>query len=75
MEFIFSAYTRCPRCATYRVQRQPRLDRIDWVSNHPLSWCFGLTFAPRNKCHRCRLQYYDWRPIRPQALHGERVAS
>jgi predicted RNA-binding Zn-ribbon protein involved in translation (DUF1610 family) len=63
--FVFSTHTRCPRCATFRIHRQPRFDRIDWMSWHPLSCFFRLTFAPRHKCDRCRLQFYDWRPGLP----------
>ena len=66
-EFVFSGHTRCIQCGTRRVHRLGKRDRIDWLSKHPLSWLFRLTGAPLNKCDACRLQYYDWRSVRPDA--------
>lgn len=63
LEYVFSRHTRCIRCATDHVHRQPHRDRIDRLSNHPLSWLWRLTLAPLNKCDTCRLQYFDWRPV------------
>ena len=67
LAFIFSRYTRCVRCGTYAVERVSRRDRIDSVAKTPLSLIQRLLFAPLNKCYSCRLQYYDWRPLSPQA--------
>lgn len=64
LDFVFSTHTRCIRCGTYDVHRQPVFDPVDSVSSHLLSWLWRVTFAPRNKCDRCRLQYFDWRPVR-----------
>ena len=64
-QFVSSPYTRCIQCGTHNVRRLTKRDRIDWLSKHPLSWLFRLTGAPLNKCDRCRLQYYDWRWVRP----------
>jgi hypothetical protein len=51
------------------VRRQRKHDRIDTVSNHPLSRLMQITGAPLNRCFACRVQYYDWRPLAPaQAL-------
>jgi hypothetical protein len=63
VSFVFSRSTCCISCGTDRVHRMERRDRIDSMSNHPLSWLFRLSGAPLNKCPNCRLQYYDWRPI------------
>lgn len=62
--FYLSAYTRCVRCATFDVRRGARLDRVDSVSKHPLSVIQRLLGAPINRCFACRLQYFDWRPLR-----------
>ena len=59
--FVFSRHTHCVRCGTPEVRRSVKRDRVDSVSNHPLSRILQLTGAPVNRCLRCRLQYYDWR--------------
>jgi hypothetical protein len=59
--FITSRHTRCIRCGTIDVHRSHKRDRIDPVSNNPLSWLMRLFGAPVVRCTRCRLQYYDFR--------------
>ena len=63
-DFVFSRQTHCVKCGSDGVRRLVRRDPIDSVSKHPLSLLFRLTGAPRNKCDACRLQDFDWRPVR-----------
>lgn len=65
--FYLSTYTRCIRCATPDVRRSARLDRVDSISRHPLSVVQRLFGAPINRCFSCRVQYFDWRPVRTQS--------
>ena len=65
--FYLSRYTRCIRCSSHRVRRQKHRDRIDFMSRRVISLVLRLTGAPLNRCPACRLQYYDWRPIKVQA--------
>jgi hypothetical protein len=75
LQHCSSRYTRCVRCAGLNVRRLRRRDRSDPLSKHPISLLLGWVGAPLNMCDRCRLQYFDWRPIqraslssRPQSL-------
>jgi len=63
--FVFSRYSRCIQCGSYRVRRLPGRDRIDGRSTHPLSVLLALTLAPFYHCNPCRLQYHDWRSVQP----------
>lgn len=65
--FIFSRHTRCIQCGTHNVYRLAKRDRIDWMSKNPVSWLFRLIGAPLVKCPACRLQFYDWRSVKPAA--------
>jgi hypothetical protein len=64
LTFLFSRHTVCVRCGTSRVQRLSRRDSVDSTSRHPFSALMRLFGAPLNRCQACRLQFYDWRPIR-----------
>lgn len=64
--FIFSRYTVCVRCGTYRVHRLSGRDTVDSVSKHPFSLMLQILRAPRNKCPYCRLQYHDLRRVAPR---------
>lgn len=64
--FIFSRYSVCLRCGTYRVRRLAKRDRVDSLSKHPLSLIQQMFVAPRNKCPNCRLQFHDLRPLAPE---------
>ena len=65
--FIFSLYTRCPNCAGEdTLQRLKKRDRIDSRSKSPFAWIQRLLGAPIVRCFPCRLQYYDWRPLRQE---------
>ena len=66
-KFVFSRYTHCIKCGTAYIQRSSKRDRIDSVSKNVLSRILFFSGAPVNKCIACRLQYYDWRPPRPDA--------
>ena len=73
--FIFSPYSRCIQCGSYRVKRLRGRDRIDTRSTHPLSFLLSLTGAPFYHCNPCRLQYHDWRPVQPVEQTEARQAS
>ena len=62
--FVFSRHSRCIRCAAYTVYQIDRRDHVDAVSREPLALVQRLLGAPIKKCPACRLQYYDWRPVR-----------
>lgn len=66
-QFLFSRYTHCIQCGTWKVRRLAGRDHIDGLSMHPLSLLFGLTRAPYVHCSACRLQYHDWRRPEPRA--------
>ncbi len=63
-EFLFSFYTRCVRCAIHTVTPLKKRDHIDPVTKNPLGLFQRLLGAPLKHCEACRLQYYDWRPVR-----------
>jgi hypothetical protein len=67
--FFFSRYTHCIRCGTPDIQRSHKRDRVDSFSRHLASRIMRFTGAPINKCAACRLQYYDWRPVRSDDQH------
>ena len=63
--FAFSLYSRCPSCGGEdSLQRLKKRDRIDSRSKSPLAWIQHLLGAPVVRCFPCRLQYYDWRPLK-----------
>jgi hypothetical protein len=62
--FLLSMYTRCVRCATHSVSPLDKRDYIDAVTKNPLGLFQFLLGAPVKDCEGCRLQYYDWRPVR-----------
>jgi hypothetical protein len=65
--FICSFYSRCPHCGCYdTIQRLKKRDRIDPRSKSPLAWIQGLLGAPIRRCFPCRIQYYDWRPLKEE---------
>jgi hypothetical protein len=65
--FMLALHARCPRCGRHDVHTGSKLDRIDSQSRHPLSLLQRLLLAPLRKCHPCRLQFYDWRPVKVAA--------
>ncbi len=67
LTFILSRYSRCIQCGSYKVRRLNGRDEIDRVSVHPFSMLIALTLAPFYHCNPCRLQYHDWRTVRPAA--------
>lgn len=75
LTFVFSPYSRCIQCGSYRVKRLRGRDRIDARSTHPLSFLLALTGAPFYHCNPCRLQYHDWRPVQPAEQEQARQVS
>jgi hypothetical protein len=73
LRFVFSKWSRCPRCESYGVYRLNRRDKIDSFSSNPVALFQFLLGAPINKCPLCRLHFYDWREPRPQARAPERT--
>jgi hypothetical protein len=73
--FVFSRYSRCIQCGSYRVKRLAGRDRIDTLSAHPLSVIAGLTLAPFHHCNACRLQFHDWRAIHPSSRTEPKPAA
>jgi len=65
--FLWSWFTRCPRCARPDVVRVPKRDRTDSTSRHLLSRAQGWLGAPIYRCAACRLHYRDWRGRRGAA--------
>lgn len=64
LPFLLTLHTRCVKCGNPRVRRLNRRDRVDSTSMHPISAALHYLGAPLIRCDRCRIQYYDWRPIR-----------
>ena len=64
VRFLFSLYSCCVRCGSYAVHALAQRDYVDAVSRSPLGAFQALLGAPLKKCPACRLQYYDWRPVR-----------
>ena len=62
-----SHQSACPQCLRLDVHPVTTPDRIDSISTHPLSRLQRWTGAPLTKCKACRLQFYDWRPVRAAA--------
>ena len=73
--YLFSRYSRCIQCGSFRVRRLSGRDRIDGRSGNLLSLLLSLTFAPFYHCNSCRLQYHDWRPVHPTAHADSRSAQ
>ena len=67
LSFIFSRYAVCARCGSGQIRQLEKPDRLDPFTKTPLALLQRLLGAPIRKCSPCRLQYYDWRPIRPQS--------
>ena len=68
LRFVFSKWTRCPRCESYGVYRLNQPDRIDSFTSNPVALVQVIVGAPKNKCPLCRLHYYDWRKPKPKSL-------
>jgi hypothetical protein len=62
-KFVFSLHTRCVRCTNVDIRN--KRDYVDPLTKSPLGLIQRLLHAPIKHCNRCRLQYYDWRPVRP----------
>lgn len=62
--FVFSRYSCCVRCGSYAVRTMAQRDYVDAMSRDLLGLFQIVLGAPLKKCPECRLQYYDWRPVR-----------
>ena len=63
--FLLSWHSRCVRCSTYDVHGMEKRDKLDPFTRNPLGLWQALLLAPLKKCGHCRLQYFDWRPLKP----------
>ena len=62
--FMFSRYSCCVRCGSYAVHAMARRDYVDAMCKNLLGVYQLVLGAPLKRCPDCRLQYYDWRPVR-----------
>ncbi|MCC6585765.1 MAG: hypothetical protein IT168_03525 [Bryobacterales bacterium] len=62
--FAWRPYVNCPKCGQTNLDRRTKRDHIDRMHRHPISRIQQLLFAPLYHCHLCRLQFYDWRPVK-----------
>src|SRR4029079_5312355 len=67
LRFVLSSTTCCIKCGRDDIERMVKRDRVDSMSRHLFSRIVRFTLAPLNRCPACRLQYYDWRPVKPAA--------
>ena len=72
--FLFSLHSCCPSCGNEDVERLPERDSIDAMTRNPLGLFQAILGAPLKHCWRCRLQYYDWRPV-PRMLPSRGAAT
>jgi len=63
---------RCPKCGTFRVVKLKVPDKIDPMYGGLLNWFEKLAGGNLYHCCFCRIQFYDRRPIDPNA---SRVAA
>lgn len=61
---FFSRFARCPSCLTSNLRIRRSLDKIDGLVRNPVRTLQGWLGAPLLHCHACRLQFYDFRPVR-----------
>src|SRR5579862_8711750 len=69
-------YVTCPECASGRVKRLTKRDRIDRLSQVPWSALQRFLGGRLYHCSRCRLQFYDCRrqAHRSAAVSAEAVS-
>ncbi|HEX8985005.1 MAG TPA: hypothetical protein VF767_06235 [Bryobacteraceae bacterium] len=66
---------RCPRCGSLRVVRLKERDHIDPLEKGLLSFLERLAGGTLHHCRYCRLQFYDRRPVAPEAPAERRRAA
>jgi uncharacterized Zn finger protein len=64
---LFRPYTECPRCGNHDLSRLAQKDRIDRTSPNPLRRILKLLGCPLYHCTFCRMQFRDWRRLKPDA--------
>ncbi len=63
----FGPSSRCPRCGTFRLNKLRTPDRIDPMRSGLLNWLERLAGGSRYHCSFCRIQFFDRRPLAPDA--------
>ena len=63
--FLFQKHALCPECATPRVLKRSKYDRIDRKSESLFRNFLGLFGAPIYHCTFCRLQFRDFHGLDP----------
>jgi hypothetical protein len=66
---------RCPNCRTQQLARRWKRDHIDRLSHSPWSMLQRVLGAQLYHCRSCRLQFYDWRPLRVESPSKARAMS
>lgn len=61
----------CPRCGREELQKLAQRDRIDKMSNSPISVAQHWFGAPLYYCALCRFQFYDFRHRRKRSKAAE----
>ena len=70
--YHFGSACRCPKCGTFRVVKLKEPDKIDPMYGGPLNWLERLAGGNLYHCCYCRVQFFDRRPLDPNA---SRVAA
>ncbi len=65
--YHFGEFCRCPKCGTLRVVKLKARDKIDPMYGGPLNWLERLAGGTLHHCCFCRVQFFDRRPLDPQA--------
>jgi DNA-directed RNA polymerase subunit RPC12/RpoP len=74
--FLFSRYARCIECgSSSTIARLAKPDRVDRFSGSWLSRAPRFFGAPLYRCSPCRVQFYDWRQVRPDAPPAAQPAA
>jgi len=59
----FSIHPQCPRCCSDDLKVHGKLDRVDTLQSGFFRRIQSWVRAPLYYCDRCRLQFYDLRPL------------
>jgi DNA-directed RNA polymerase subunit RPC12/RpoP len=70
--YHFGDACRCPKCGTFRVVKLKVPDKIDPMHGGVLNWVERLAGGNLYHCCFCRIQFFDRRPLDPNA---SRVAA
>ena len=58
---------RCPLCGTYRLRMLLEKDHIDRMHTGLINLLHRVTGGHLYHCRYCRIQFYDRRPLAPEA--------